>query len=52
MMDLEKDLKNLDEATVEQVEVCECGNTLTDKELFYETCLKCEKTIEQTDDEA
>lgn len=24
---------------------CKCGNKLTDKELFYETCLKCNKEI-------
>jgi hypothetical protein len=25
--------------------ICECGNELTEKEIFYETCLKCCKTI-------
>jgi hypothetical protein len=29
--------------------VCDCGNELTEKELFYETCLKCEKDLSQTD---
>jgi hypothetical protein len=29
--------------------VCVCGNKLTEKELFYETCLQCGETPTQTD---
>lgn len=29
--------------------VCSCGNKLTEKEIFYETCLVCMATVEQTD---
>lgn len=25
--------------------VCKCGNDLTEKEIFYETCLKCDRTV-------
>lgn len=24
---------------------CSCGNAVTDKEIFYETCLKCGNTL-------
>jgi hypothetical protein len=24
---------------------CKCGNELTEKEIFYETCLKCDNPI-------
>lgn len=26
-------------------QVCDCGNDLTEKEIFYETCLKCDKEV-------
>jgi len=26
-------------------QVCNCGNELTDKEIFYETCLKCGENV-------
>ncbi len=25
--------------------VCKCGNELTEKEIFYETCLKCDRVV-------
>lgn len=25
--------------------VCKCGNELTEKEIFYETCLKCDDSL-------
>ena len=30
-----------------EVMVCSCGNHLTEKEIFYETCLVCMATVEQ-----
>ena len=27
--------------------VCECGNKLTDKELYFGQCLQCDKNIEE-----
>jgi hypothetical protein len=26
-------------------QVCKCGNDLTDKEIFYKTCLKCDAEV-------
>ena len=35
---------------VNEVTICECGNKLTDKEVFYDTCLQCGESIpEQTE---
>jgi hypothetical protein len=27
--------------------VCECGNKLTDKELYFGQCLQCDKSVEE-----
>jgi hypothetical protein len=40
----------LADVRVNEVAVCECGNKLTDKEVFYDTCLQCGEAIpEQTE---
>jgi hypothetical protein len=39
-----KKLHQLNKSAVAN-KVCNCGNKLTEKELFYQTCLKCDKTV-------
>lgn len=36
---------NQDEVSNNVVTVCSCGNKLQDKEIFYETCFECGKTV-------
>lgn len=38
---LQQQLKNIPKTITPY---CECGNELTEKELFYDTCLNCGKT--------
>ena len=33
------------EATPIQSQTCKCGNVLTEKELYYETCLHCNDVV-------
>lgn len=41
---------SLFDVSVNEVAVCSCGNKITDKELFYDTCLQCGEAIpEQTE---
>jgi len=37
-------IKNINKVVVSD-QVCKCGNDLTDKEIFYETCLKCLRDV-------
>lgn len=45
MADVDRYVKSILQQTQCNTQFCDCGNELTEKELFYETCLKCEKTV-------
>lgn len=38
-------VKNISSNPVVIGSVCKCGNQLTEKELFYETCLQCNDVV-------
>lgn len=35
----------VDEVSGRSEQVCKCGNQLTEKELYYETCLQCNDVV-------